>query len=381
MTNRFDMDQLLQEAQEYTGLDDYGPSPFKPGLESMIETYNSLGVNDDGAGMINMSISMLLMERLRIEQAKKDYPEIQNEVVNPPMFLTGMPRTGTSALLNLLSQDPATRTMKMWEGLNPSPAEGLPDEADDSRYQMMAAYAESDMAKEMASIHKITADGPEECIHLTNHTFMDPHYGVETFLEPYATFFRQIKDRQFIYEYHHDLLKMLQWQRPANRWLLKTPYHLWSLDCIAKEHPGCSMMITHRNPLEVVGSYSSMMEMLLPQRDKPYDMGELGYRVMEYLADQVNLSIDMRKTLNEDRILDIHFTEFLSDPLKTVETIYEYFNLELTDQLQQTFRSYIEENPRGKHGKHNYKLDYYGLTEQQVHDRFAGYIETYNIQV
>lgn len=379
MSTSLDIKELLDEACSITGLDDFGTQKFQPGLEQILQTYED-NLTDDGKKACRDRMLNLLMARLNIEDAWKRHPEILEEDVKAPMFLTGMPRTGTSALVNLLARDPASRPMKMWEGLFPYPLEGMPPENEDPRYLgMKTAMEERNRDPKMSKIHVTTADGPEECIHLTNHTFADVQFGVEGFMEPYATFFRQ-SERRPIYKYHHDLLRMLQWQRPGDRWLLKAPYHLWSLDILVDEYPDCSIMITHRNPLEVVGSYCSMMETIMPEREE-LNRNDLGQRVFTYLVDQVELSMEVRKTINSDRILDIQFHQFLSTPMKTVDQIYGHFKLPMPDSTRQEFLNYIEEHPAGKHGKHDYKLTNYGLTEQQVLDRFAKYIDAYNVPV
>jgi hypothetical protein len=137
-------------------------------------------------------------------------------------------------------------------------------------------------------------------------------------------------------------------------------------------------MITHRNPLEVVGSYCSMMEAIMPEREK-MDKADLGQRVFEYLADQVELSMEMRKKINPERILDIQFSQFLSTPLVTIDKIYQHFRLILSDETKQIMSNYVDEHPAGKHGNHDYKLTDYGLKEKQVLQRFGAYIKTYDI--
>ena len=380
MTLSLDMNELLTEATKNTDLNDFGDPGFKVGLEEILKTYDNNNLTEAGKKSSRDRLLSILQVRLNIENAWKCYPEILEEEVIAPMFLTGMPRTGTSALVNLLAKDTAARPMKMWEGLNPNPLPGNPPEQEDPRFlAMKAAMEELNLDPARAALHFSVADGPEECIHLTNHTFIDVQYGVECYMEPYATFFRQV-DRKPIYEYHHNLLRMLQWQRPGDRWLLKAPYHLWSLDLLVDHYPDCSIINTHRNPLEAVGSYCSMMEKLMPEREN-IDKIDLGLRVFTYLADQVDLSMKVRKSIDPTRVLDIHFKDFLVTPMQSVEQIYNYFNLPMSNKTLSNFSDYITNHPAGKHGKHEYKLADYGLSEQQVLDRFSKYIDTYKIAI
>src|SRR5690606_4046252 len=127
MSDAIDMsvDWALAKAQQLSGLTDFGSDDFKEGLSVLLKTYDTAGFNDKGRKHLRRRVVDLLQARLRIEQAFKDYPQIRDEEIKQPMYLTGLPRTGTSALLNLLGADPATRTMKLWEGLMPDPCEGF----------------------------------------------------------------------------------------------------------------------------------------------------------------------------------------------------------------------------------------------------------------
>lgn len=380
----FDLPNLLAEASAATGLSDFGAPDFHEGLQKLIETYTSNGFDERGIKRNRKRLLKLLQERLRIEAAWKANPEILDVPIKAPMFLTGLPRTGTSALLNLLSQDPAARPLKLWEGMSPdpSPADPVsgkrPPESEDPRYVQLKAFYEEAHKKNPGfdKIHFTTADTPEECIHLLNHTFQDVQFGVETMMEPYGSWFEQ-QDHLPSYRYYADILRMLQWQRPGERWLLKTPGHLWALDCLTTLFPDCSIIITHRNPLECVTSYASMMESMLVGRQ--FDRKAFGPVVMEYLARKMESSLKQREHISSDRIIDLQFNDFIADSVGTARKIYEHFQLPINNATEQAFLRYAAEHPMGKHGKHDYRLEEYGLTEKQILDRFAFYIERFSV--
>lgn len=374
----FDVQTLLAEASAATGLSNFGAEDFKEGLQKLIETYTSNGFDERGIKRNRKRLLKLLQVRLKIEAAWQQHPEIRDVKIKAPMFLTGLPRTGTSALLNLLSQDTAARPLKLWEGMSPDPLPNNPLEAEDPRYVQLKAFYEEAHKKNpnFDKIHFTNADTPEECIHLLNHTFQDVQFGVETMMEPYGSWFQQ-QDHLPSYRYYADILRMLQWQRPGERWLLKTPAHLWALDCLVQLFPDCSIVITHRNPLECVTSYASMMESMLIGRD--FDRKQFGAVVMEYLARKVEASLRQREQIDPARILDLQFNDFIADGVGTARRIYQHFHLPMSAEVEQRFQRYADAHPMGKHGKHDYRLDEYGLTEQQIRDRFAFYIERFNV--
>lgn len=376
----FTLESVLADAREKSGLDDFGNTDFHEGLEVLLETYANNNFSEKGLRRLRRRAVDLVATRARIEKAFKDYPGIADEKITQPIYLTGLPRTGTSALLNLLANDSNNRPLKLWEGLMPDPCEGFEHGKEDPRYTMMKAWQEEQNKKdpEFSKIHHTTADTPEECIHLLNHTFTDVQFGMETMMEPYGSWFQK-QDLSKSYDYYAKLLQMLQYQRPGNRWLLKSPAHLWALKHINQLFPDACMVITHRNPLQAVTSYASMMASLMKERD--FDKKALGPIVMQYLARKVEAGLAQREHIDANRFLDIHFEDFVNDSIGTVKTIYQHFNLPLSEANEKAIVDYAKAHPMNKHGKHEYQLEEYGLTEAQVLERFDFYIKRFNIAV
>lgn len=374
----FDIDGVLADAKAKAQLSDFGSSDFMAGLQVLLTTYDTCGYTEKGRKRARRRVVDLLAERLRIEEAFKKYPQIRAEKIARPMYLTGLPRTGTSALLNLLANDPASRPLKLWEGMNPSPCDNFQHGMVDPRYAVLKAWQEEQSKNnpDFSKIHHTTADTPEECIHLLNHTFQDVQFGVEVLMEPYGSWFQQ-QDLRPSYHYYADLLRMIQWQRPGERWLLKSPAHLWALDIITEMFPDACIIITHRNPLEAVTSYASMMAAML--KDRIFDKKQFGPVVMEYLANKVESSLVQREKMDETRILDLQFNDFVSQPVNMVHQIYDYFGLPMSSQAKTAIEEYAADHPMGKHGKHDYDFGEFGLTETQILDRFAFYIDRFNV--
>ena len=369
-------ESVLASAEKKAGLSDFGGDDFREGLAVLMQTYSDNPHTEAGDRKNRKRVVDLLAARLRIEKAFALHPEIKAEKITRPVLLTGLPRTGTSALLNLLATDAEARPIKLWEGLNPEPLEGLQPGEEDPRYTSMKAFFDN-MNSDFDKIHATSADTPEECIHLLNHTFCDVQYGVETMMEPYASWFQQ-QDLTASYSYYADLLRMLQWQRPGGRWLLKTPGHLWALDTLVDLFPDSCIIITHRNPLECVTSYASMMAAMMTNREG-FDATELGPIVLEYLARKMERSLQARDLLPESSVLDIQFNDFVADPVATAKKIHSYFDLPLSDETLANMCAYADEHPMGKHGKHDYKLAEFGLTETMILQRFDFYLQRFDV--
>lgn len=375
---RFDEASVLAAAREATGLDDFGEDGFREGLRVLLETYDkSADFDERGRRRNHRRVVSLLATRLRVQEALRRHPEIREREIRRPVFLTGLPRTGTSALFNLLAADPAARPLLLWEGIFPDPPADPPAGQPDPRYVALKAHYEKGRENnpEFTKIHYVDADGPEECVMLLAHAFCDVQMGIEILMEPYASWF-QAQDLHRTYRYYRDLLRMLDWQRPGERWLLKTPAHLWALDVLVDLFPDCSIVLTHRNPLECVASACSMTDALMKGRER-YDRRALGPAVMEYYTRSLERGLAARERLDAGRFFDVDYRALVADPLATARSIYAHFGLEWSPEAAAAIEAHVAANPRGRHGAHRYDLESFGLTPERVRERLRDYVERF----
>jgi hypothetical protein len=373
-------ESLLAEARAQAGLEDFGDERFREGLRVLLETYETTAnLSPAGRKRTRRRLVQLLATRLRVEAAWKRHPEVRALEIRSPVYLTGLPRTGTSALFNLLAADAHHRPLLLWEGLFPDPLEGLPAGAPDPRREALRKLNERDRQKnpDFDKVHYVTVDMPEECVLLQAHTFCDAQMGIEPLMEPYASWFQR-QDLRPAYRYYADLLRLLQWQRPGERWLLKSPAHLWALDVLAEMFPDVCLIWTHRDPLEMMGSYCSMMAMLMAIRAS-FEPKQLGPTVLEYLARSLERGLAARDRLDARRVLDVDYRAFVADSLATVRGIYRHFDLALGPAEEASLAAWAGAHPQGKHGAHRYSLEEYGLSAEAVRDRLAFYLERFDV--
>jgi Sulfotransferase family len=371
---------LMAEAKAKTGLADFGGDDFREGLAVLLQTYDTTArLSPAGRKIARRRILELLTNRLFIQSTLAKYPAIKERPIRRPMYLTGLPRTGTSALFNLLAIDEANRPLRYWEGCYPYPIEGVPSGEPDPRLVALRQSLERMRQKdpEFAKIHEVTADGPEECVQLLAHTLGGVQLGVEPLISPYREWFEK-QDLRGPYAYYADLLRMLDWQRPGERWLLKSPAHLWALDVLLSMFPDACIIQTHRDPAQIIGSYCSMVAMLM-RGSESVDRIELGPTVLEYLARSVERAMEAREKLGPARFVDVGYRQFVKDPIGTVERIYDAFKLELTPRMVDAMRKHVAAHPQNKHGAHTYTLADYGLTAKMVTARMARYIERFDV--
>lgn len=377
-----DRDAMLAEARAVAGLSDFGPDDFKAGLDQLIATYNRAPLNQRGRRRNQRRLLELLTTRLRIQDGFNRHPEILERSLHAPMVLTGLPRSGTSALFNFLANDPLTRPLRLWEARSPEPLEGLAaGQSDPRRDELEARFAEGRKKNpEFTKVHFTSADTPEECVLVHAFALHGVQMGFEVMLEPYGSWYRK-QDLHGMYAYYRDILKMLDWQRPGDRWLLKAPAHMWGIEALIDTFPDVSIVWSHRNPLLCVASICSMTTLIMGPQMENLDTTALGPIVMDFYATSLERGLAARDRADAARFIDIAHDDFVADSMSVAENIYNHFGLDYSDRARTAMREHMRANPKGKHGKHEYSLEQYGLDPTRVRERFGSYAERFAIDL
>lgn len=372
-------ESVLAEARAASGLEGFGDDDFRPGLRALLRTYAENPFSEKGRRRNRRRLVSLLVTRAKIEDALRRHPEVLARPVKSPVVLTGLPRSATSALFNLLGEDPAARPLRLWETQCPDPLEGAAPGAPDPRRQAIDAYYAKGREKnpEWTKIHFTSADTPEECVLLHAYAMHGVQLGIEPMLEPYASWYQsQVGDLRPLYAYQKKLMQLLDWQRPGERWLLKAPAHLWGLDALAATFPDVAIVWTHRDPVACTASACSMTAALMTTLEG-LDKKWLGPVVMEFYARSLDRGLAAREKMDPRRVVDVSHDEFVGDAVGVAKRIYAHFGLPLTSAALAAFDAHAAANPRAKHGKHEYGLEEFGLSGERVRERFAGYRERF----
>jgi len=372
---QLDADLLVAAAVKQTGLDDFGSPPCREGLDVLLETYDRHVVDPTGRKRCRDRVVGLLATRLRCEEAFKRIPEVETQEIIAPIFVTGLPRSGTSALINLLSAAPENRGLLQWEIQFPDPWPGSRPGEEDPRYRPLAAALASEENKAFSNIHYIDADTPEECVLLHALAFNGVHLGFEIVLEPYSQWIRE-QDLEPMYRFQKRLLQMINWRNPGERWTLKAPAHMWAIDTILDVFPDARFVWCHRNPQFVVPSINSMtraiMDMYMGDHSH-LDSGKMGRSVMEWYAASLECGLAERARRPPSLFVDCSQREMVERPMALVERIYDSFGLDLSDTSRAAMQAHVDNNPQGKHGRHEYDLASFGLSREAIDRRFEFY--------
>jgi Sulfotransferase family len=380
---RLDEAGLLDEAVRRTGLDDFGDPRFRDPLRRLLHSYETEAhLTLLGRTIARTDVVRTLENRLRMTAAHRAHPEIAAGAVRAPLFIIGLPRTGTSILHELLATDPAMRVPMTWEVMHPWP----PPEAATFETDPRIAAVEKHLSgvdrvlPDFKRMHPMGARLPQECVALTAHDFATMIHHTTHRVPSYQAWLESA-DLRWVYASHRRQLQYLQWKAPASVWALKSPGHLWAIDALLAEYPDARIVQTHRDPLKVVASLTSLVTVLRSLASDAIDPREIARDWTERLARGLALTMRVRaeRALPAAQIFDLHFGEFMADQIGMVRRIYAHFGLTLSAEAEARMRRFLLENPSDKHGAHTYTLTAAGLDPDVERRRYAAYQQHFGI--
>ncbi|MFA7602058.1 MAG: sulfotransferase [Novosphingobium sp.] len=377
------VDEVLGAARARSGLEDIGDRAVLDGLERLLRAYETEArFTPQGAAMAYDELVTYLVVRMKVEDWLKKHPDLLHAPIDKPLFVFGLPRTGTTLAINLLAADPARRAFLRWEAYEPVPPP-MPDELHAGpRYE--AAQVKSDMslqyAPQIAAIHHENADSPTECQFLMTPSFCAQVYEALADIPSWRQWFLHEADYRPAFRFHKRMLQVLQ-QNTSGRWTLKNPWHPLFLEELTEVYPDAQLVMTHRDPAEVVGSCCSLIKYVRQIYSDDVDLKRIGSSFIDTFRIMIDRTLDFTAKRGADAIHHVQYADTLRDPIGTVRGIYEHFGEPLTPEAEAAMRAYLADNRQGKHGKHVYDLSEYGLSAAEVHDRFGDYIEAFGIPV
>lgn len=372
--------ELLTQASAATGLDDFG-SDFEEALAVLRESIVSdIELSADNVPRLAGPVVALLISRLYSQAGWKRNPQCLGQTIRAPLVVTGLPRTGTTALHKLLSMDPQFQGLEQWLIGTPMPRpsrEQWPEVAE-FRQAVVAQEAFLEAVPELRVSHEVEADEVDECLNLLAQSFVS-HYPSTGFGLPSYDRWWWEQDETASYRRFADNLRLIGANAPQQRWLLKNPGHITHLDALLAVFPDACVVQTHRDPAATIPSVCSVIH---PARRffhaRDIDPTRIGQRELEFWARSVERA-DAVRTNCPERFFDVRFEDFQRVPLQVVGRIYAHFGLKLGGDALAAMRDWIESNVQHKRGQHEYTLERFGLTRTMVHERFATYMERHGL--
>jgi len=386
-------ESILAEARQLARLDDFGPEDFLERLQLACDEWNAdSGITNFARLSSRNTLVMHATSRLLIQDRWNRHPEIFDEEIREPVIVVGMPRSGTTHLLNLLAADSRFRALPLWEAFEPvaRPNEPASYDPEDARWQRCQAAWEGlqQLSPHIAAIHPMDPEHIHEELELMGPDFASYNYEWLNHSPRWRDHY-YAHDQTPHYEYMKNVLRLLQWQdrqrlgdeAAGRRWVLKCPQHLEQLPVLTSVFPDATIAITHRDPVAVI--QSAVMPLAYNQR--VMRKTPMLQTLFAYWADRVEhllrACVNDRPKLDSRRAVDVPFSEFMADDLGMVRKIYAAANLPSTSQSQQEQADFIETHPRGKHGRVIYNLQRdFGIDPAALRQRFQFYFDAFPVQ-
>ena len=380
---QLDEKTLLDKAMARAGLDDFGDTSFLEAFRVLLQAYKTEAeFNFVGQVCVHSDTVRTLANRLRLVADRRRHPGIAAEVIRRPLFITGLPRSGTTFLHALLAQDPDHRAPLVWEVMHPSPPPETASYARDRRITTTARELKwlDLLMPDFKTVHLINAQLPQECIAITSHDFRS--YTFESMYHvPSYRAWHDGQDKRPEYEFHRHFLQHLQWRAPGKRWVLKAPSHLLALEGLLKVYPDAGIILTHRDPLKVLPSCASFTEVLRRAFSDHVDKVALAQEVQQRWEEGCGLAVRYRQMPElQQQIFDVRYPELVRDPLSMVQRLYAHFDLELTPAAQAAMQRFLQANPKNKGGVHRYSLEEFHLNPAEERRRFQFYLDFFGLE-
>ncbi|NYD47572.1 hypothetical protein BJY14_003555 [Actinomadura luteofluorescens] len=380
MTNGRDsvgtVEDLHASASKVTGSDDFGGGEYLDGLKVLLESLAAeAGLTPLGNRAQRAMLRGALAARQFSETAWRRHPEHADAPVERPIFVTGLPRTGTTALHRLLTADPAHQGLDLWLAEVPQPRPPRETWADDPVFQAIdAGYRRHHVDNpEFMGVHYISADSVEECWQLLRQSMLSISFECLAHLPSYSSWLAG-RDWTDAYRRHRRNLQLIGLNDPGRRWVLKNPSHLFALDALLEVYPDALIVQTHRTPRTAMASMCSLAAHATAGWSDVFTGAVIGRDQLDLWGRGLDLFRAERERHDPARFADVHYDDFVRDPIGTVESVYARFGLPFTGDARAAMaRLHGESSTGAAKPAHRYSLADFGLTPEQVDERFADY--------
>ena len=370
---------LHAAAARLTGLDDFGPDDYTDGLGVLLESYaRDAALTQQGTRAARALLRGALAARLFSEAGWARHPEHAGVAIERPVFVTGLPRTGTTALHRLLTADPAHQGLEMWLAEVPQPRPPRECWAGDPVFRAIQAGLDRHHVShpEFGAVHYMAAGQVEECWQLLRQSMRSVSYECLAHLPGYAAWLAG-QDWTAAYRRHRRNLQLIGLPDSGRRWVLKNPSHLFALDALLRVYPDALVIQTHRAPRTAIASACSLAAQATAGWSTAYRGDVIGRDQLETWACGLDRFTEARARHDPARFYDVGYADFVANPLDTVAAVYRHFGLPLSDDAAAAMRALRDRSAAAGRPAHRYALADFGLTGEQVDERFAGYLRAH----
>lgn len=377
-------ESILSRAKKKSGVENIETHQVFEALSMLVHSLdNEANLSRFGKMIATKDLERMLQNYLEIQTFHRAFKHSsQNINIEKPVFIIGMPRTGSSFLHNLLACDPQWRAPKYWETLYSSPPTPA---AAPSKHRIRKAKIDLSLFHMIApSYRKIYMYGAElaaECIAIMAMSFVSPRFG---FTYKVPSYWEWISKSQCLegYQFHKTFLQFLQLPEDKTHWLLKAPAHIMNLESLLGLYPDCRLIFTHRHPIKAIPSIASNTHTLRKVFSKESDAESVGTEELNRWSQSWEEAEKIRNSpaLDSSQWIDLNYSEIHSDPIGVAEKVYRSLGKELTEESRNLMRQFLKDNSQNKHGKHSYSPESFGLNLSKIEEKFSNYIRSFDLK-
>jgi hypothetical protein len=377
---------LIKIAVGQTGLHDFGDIAFIDPLTRLLKSCSTeSALTIVGRSATRWDVVRFLSNLLAIQDTAKQDPALRRAPIRQPIFITGLPRSGTTFLHRLMLTDSANRAPTVWETIYPSSSAGIraagtPAERIARVARQLKAFEW--LAPEFRALHPLDATSPQECSEITAHVFRSLRFDTNYRVPSYRNWLDADAELHLpAYRFHKQFLQYLQREDGIERrWVLKCPEHLFALGAIRAVYPDARMVFVHRDPVKVLLSQARLTEVLRRPFTRRLDPRSLGPDESRRWLDGTRRMIAVGDDAGfPERVCHVHHMDLISDPVRTVEAVYRHFGMTLSEQSVSAIEEYLAAKPKGGYGEHSYRFENHGLNEQQERAKFRPYMVRFGV--
>ncbi len=377
-----DAASIVADAETLAGLADPEPQ-LQVNLRALVDSLNKDARHSpEGRASCRQALLRVVRDRLELHKWLRDFPQIEAETIREPVFLTGLPRSGTTYFQYLFDQDRRFRLIRTWEAVMPFPPPGHDPASVDRRKAMEREFNEEIRTKVEGfdALHLIDEDGPQEC-----HLSLEYGYGAAGYhnmydVPDYFDFLMDDLDLEPVYRLHREILQLLQWKTPQPRWALKYPNHVIAMDTILKVYPDARFVMTHRDPAQTLASICKMTYSLRGAREAgPVDANRVGQQMRHFIRRHIDKIMEFCTGPDAGRVHHVDYYRVADNPAGVLDEIHASLGIDTPDDVRESIATWRRDNPQGKRGENKYTLEQYGLDYEEIREFYSDYIRHFDI--
>lgn len=371
--------ELLESALKRGKRRDFTDHTFIGPFEHLLKACNEeADLSAFGARALRIDVLRCLRNVLLFDEMEAARPSILERPIRAPVFITGMPRSGTTFLHRLILQDPGTSAPRLFQLVYPYASQASFGATLLKRWVSLQLTLFRLIAPELNALHPVAVDSPEECTDITAQVFQSLRFDAMYRVPSYN---RWLERSGFLaaYRFHRRFLQHLDAQLPARRWILKSPDHLFALDDIRKVYPDARLVLVHRDPVRVLASVAKLTEVLRRPFTRSVDRIAIGREVSASWLEGARRMSELAK--DRGAALHLNYRQIVSRPIAAVREVYRHCDLVLTEEAEGRMRNWLRTGPNVSRPWRNYKLSEFGLDPHLLRERFTSYTDTFGVEL